>query len=56
MHNGRSGALLDYTSELLRYAKLVPTHADPVPEHLLLPCLYMLFNMAFSLNTVPQSW
>ena len=56
LHNGRSGALLGYTSELLRYAKLVPTDADPAPEHLLLPCLQMLFNTAFSSGTVPQSW
>ena len=42
LHNGRSGALLGYTSELLRYAKLVPTNADPAPGHLLLPCLHML--------------
>lgn len=56
LHNGRSGPLLGYTSELLRYAKLVPTDADPAPEHLLLPCLQMLFNTAFSLGTVPQSW
>ena len=38
LHNGRSAALLGYTSELLRYAKLVLTDADPAPEHLLLPC------------------
>ena len=56
LHNGRSGALLGYTSELLRYAKLVPTDADPAPEHLLLPCLQMHFNTAFSSGTVPQSW
>ena len=56
LHNDRSGALLGYTSELLRYARLVPTDADPAPERLLLPCLRMLFNMAFSLGTVPQPW
>ena len=28
LHNGRSAALLGYTSELLRYAKLVPTDVD----------------------------
>ena len=37
LHNGRFGAL-GYTSKLLRYAKMVPTDADPAPEHLLLPC------------------
>ena len=56
LHNGRSGALLSYTSELLRYAKLVPTDADPAPEYLLVPCLQMLFNTAFSSCKVPQSW
>ena len=56
LHNGRSGALLGYTSELLRYAQLVPTNADPAPQHLLLPCLNMLLNTAFSSGTVPQSW
>ena len=56
LHNGRSGALLGYTSELLRYAQLVPTDADPAPQHLLLPCLHMLLNTAFSSGTVPQSW
>ena len=56
LHKGRSGALLGYTSELLRYAQLVPTNADPAPQHLLLPCLNVLLNTAFSSGTVPQSW
>ncbi len=56
LHNGRSGALLGYTSELLRYAKLSATDEDPAPEHLLVPCLQLLFNTAFSTGSVPQSW
>ena len=54
-HSGRSGALLGYPSELLRYAKLVCTGADPAPEHLLLPCLQLLFNTAF-LGHSAQLW
>ena len=56
LHNGRSGALLGYTSELLRYAKLSPSDDDPAPAHVLLPCLQLLFNTAFSTGSVPQSW
>ena len=61
LHNGRSGALYGYTLELLRYAQLVPmflvpTDADPAPQHLPLPCLQLLPNTAFSSGTVPQSW
>ena len=54
MHNGRSGALHGYTSELLRYAKLVPTPEVPAPAHLLAPCLVVLFNAAFSIGQVPS--
>jgi len=56
LHNGRSGAMLGYTSELLRYAQLSPTPEDPAPPHLLAPCLLVLFNAAFSAGQVPQSW
>ena len=56
LHNGRSGALLGYTSELLRYAKLTATEEDPAPAHLLVPCLQLLFDTAFSTGAVPQSW
>ena len=56
LHNGRSGALHGYTSELLRYAKLVPTPEVPAPAHLLAPCLVVLFNAAFSTGQVHQSW
>ena len=56
LHNGRSGALLGYTSELLRYAKLTATEEDPAPAHLLVPCLQLLFNKDFSTGAVPQSW
>jgi len=70
LHNGRSGALHGYTSELLRYAKLVATPDDPAPApahllapcllvspaHLLAPCLLVLFNAAFSTRQVPKSW
>ena len=56
LHNGRSCALLGYTSELLRYAKLTATEEDPAPAHLLVPCLQLLFNTAFSTGAVPQSW
>ena len=56
LHNGRSGALLGYTSELLRYAKLPPSDDDPAPAHVLLPCLQLLFITAFSTGSVPQSW
>ena len=56
LHNGRSGAMLGYTSELLRYAKLAATPEDPAPAHLLAPCLLVLFNAAFSTGQVPLSW
>ncbi|DBA94877.1 TPA: hypothetical protein ACH3X1_016747 [Trebouxia sp. C0004] len=56
LHNGRSGAFLGYTSEMLRYAKLTATDEDPAPGHLLVPCLQLLFNPAFSTGSVPQSW
>ena len=56
LHNGRSGALHGYTSELLRYAQRVATPDDPAPAHLLAPCLVVLFNAAFSTGQVPQSW
>ena len=56
LHNGRSGALLGYSSELLRYAKLCPSDDDPAPAHLLLPCLQLLFNTACSTGSVSQSW
>ena len=39
LHNGRSGALHGYTSQLLRYAQLVTTPDDPAPAHLLALCL-----------------
>jgi hypothetical protein len=55
LHNGRSGPLHSYTSELLRYAKLMATLDDPVPAHLLAPCLVVLFNAAFSMGQVSQS-
>ena len=48
--------MLGYTSELLRYAKLAATDEDPTPEHLLVPCLQLLFNIAFSTGSAPQSW
>ena len=56
LHNGRSCAMLGYTSELLRYAKLSATPKDPAPPHLLAPCLLVLFNAAFSTGQVPLSW
>ena len=52
-HNGRSGALLGYTSELLRYAT---TEEAPAPAHLLVPCLQLLSNTAFSTGALPHSW
>ena len=55
-HNGRSAAMLGYSSELLRYAKLSASLEDPAPPHLLAPCLQVLFNAAFSTGQVPQSW
>ena len=42
LHNGRSGALHGYTSELLRYAQLVATPDDPAPAHFALWCCSML--------------
>ena len=56
LHHGRSGDLHGYTSELLRYAKLVATPEVPAPAYLLAPCLVVLFNVAFSTGQVPQSW
>ncbi|DBB01577.1 TPA: hypothetical protein ACH3X1_000225 [Trebouxia sp. C0004] len=54
LHNGRSGALYGYTSELLRYAQLVAIPNDPAPAQLLAPCLVVLFNAAFSTGQVSQ--
>ena len=56
LHNGRSRALHGYTSELLRYAKLVATPDDPASAQQLAPCLVVLFNAAFSTGQVPQCW
>lgn len=56
LHNGRSAAMLGYTSELLRYAQLSATPEMPVPPHLLAPCLLVLCNAAFSTGRVPLSW
>ena len=56
LHNGRSAAMLGYTSELLRYAQLPATPEVPAPPHLLAPCLLVLFNAAFSTGQVPLSW
>jgi len=36
--------------------QLVATPDDPAPAHLLVPCLVVLFNAAFSTGQVPQSW
>jgi hypothetical protein len=52
---GRSGALLGYTSEFLRYAKLAPTAEHPAPQNLLVPYLQPLFNAAFTCRQVPES-
>ena len=56
LHNGRSAALLGYTSELLRYAQLTPSEHQPAPQHLLVPCLKLLFNAAFTAGAVPPAW
>ena len=56
LNNGRSGGLLGYTSELLRYGKHPVSEEVPVPEHLLAPCITALFNMAFSTGTIPEAW
>ena len=56
LHNGRSGALHGYISELLRFAKLVPTPEVPAPAHVLAPCLVVLFKPAVSTGQVPQWW
>ena len=45
-------ALLEYTSERLRCAKLAATGS----EHLLFPRLQLLLYTAFSTGAVPQSW
>ena len=55
-NNGRSPAMLGYSSELLHYAKLSSNPEDPAPPHLLAPCLQALLNAAFSTGQVPQSW
>jgi len=47
LHNGRSGALLGYTSEMLRYAKLTATDEDPAPEH--------LWCLAYSFSSIQLS-
>ena len=56
LHNGRSGALQGYTSEVLRYSQATPTADNPAPPHLLIPCLQKLFNLAFSTGQVPTEW
>ena len=56
LYNGRSAAMLGYTSELLRRAQLPATPEVPAPPHLLAPCLLVLFNAAFSTAQVPLSW
>ena len=56
LHNGRSAAILGYTSELLRYAQLSADPDMPAPPHLLAPYLLVLFNAAFSSGQVLQSW
>ncbi|KAL3141739.1 hypothetical protein ABBQ32_004421 [Trebouxia sp. C0010 RCD-2024] len=55
LHNGRSAAILGYTLELLRYAKLSATPEAPAPPHLLAPCLLVLFNAACSTGQVPKT-
>ena len=49
--DGRSGALQGYTSEQLRYAKLVATPDIPAPAHLLAPYLVVLFNEDAAFST-----
>ena len=56
LNNGRSGALLGYTSELLRYGKHPRLKEVPVLEHLLAPCITAFFNTAFSTGTTPDAW
>ena len=51
LHNGRSAAMLGYTSELLRNAKLSATSESPAPPHLPASA-----DAAFSTGQVPQSW
>ena len=57
LHNGRSGALHGYTSELLRYAKLGPTPDVPASTHSLASALWktslvtVLFNKGDTTDT-----
>ena len=53
LHNGRSGTLLGYTSEMLRYAKLTATDEDAAPRT---PRSALPFSSAFNTGSVPQSW
>ena len=54
LHTGKSGALLGYTSQMLRYAQLTATDEDPAPEVLSVLCLQLLFNTAFSTWSVRE--
>ena len=51
LRNGRSAAMLGYTSELLRNAKLSATPESPAPPHLPASA-----DAAFSTGQVPQPW
>ena len=56
LHNGRAGALQGYSSEFLRYAKLLPTPESPAPPNLIIPCIQAMFNEAYSSGKVPIQW
>ena len=58
LHNGRSGALLGYTSEFLRYAVQSPDPADEqaMHTHVLLSHLTAVLNTAFNTGKIPNTW
>jgi exonuclease III len=58
LHNGRSGALLGYSSEFLRYAVQSPDPADKesTPTHVLQTHVTAVLNTAFSTGKIPDTW
>jgi len=53
LHDGRAGALQEYSSESLRYAKPLPAPEPPAPANLINPCIQASFtgNTGYTLHT-----
>lgn len=56
LNNGKAGALLGYTSELLRYGKHPVSENTRMPAHLLAPTLAAVLNTAFTTGCIPEAW